>query len=94
MICSDPRSATAITLEDETTIETIQPEDLYDLFEQNPPKVRMILSHLSSRLRRLTKDYLNACRLVYQVTKAEENNEMPSAEIQKETEEYRAKTVE
>lgn len=94
MICSDPRSATAITLEDETTIETIQPEDLYDLFEQNPPKVRMILSHLSSRLRRLTKDYMDACRLVYQVTEAEEKNEAPSAEIQKKTEEYRAKTFE
>ena len=49
----------------------------------------MILAHLSSRLRRLTKDYLNACRLVYQVTEAEEKNETPSEELTKETKEYR-----
>ena len=90
MISNNPRSATAITLEDDTMIETIRPEDLYDLFEQNPPKVRMILAHLSSRLRKLTKEYTNACRLAYQVTEAEEKNEAPSAEVQKETEEYRA----
>ncbi len=90
MISDNPRSATAITLEDDTMIETIRPEDLQDLFEQNPPKVHMILSHLSSRLRKLTKEYLNACRLVYQVTEAEEKNEAPSAELTKETKEYRA----
>ena len=88
MICSDPRSATAITLEDETTIETIQPTDLYDLFEQNPPKVHMILSHLSGRLRRLTKDYLKACSVVYRVTEAEEKNEAISPELKKEISEY------
>ena len=90
MISNIPRSATAITLEDETTIETIRPEDLYDLFEQNPPKVRMILRHLSSRLRKLTKEYLNACRLVYQVTDAWGRNEEPDAEVKRETENYRA----
>ncbi len=93
MVCNDPRSATAITLEDETTIETIQPTDLYDLFEQNPPKVRMILSHLSSRLRKLTKDYLKACSLVYRVTDAEAKNETISPELKKETDEYLAKDI-
>ncbi len=93
MISNDPRSATAITLEDETTIETIQPTDLYDLFKQNPPKVHMILSHLSSRLRGLTRDYLKACSVVYRVTEAEEKNEAISPELKKETDEYLAKDV-
>ena len=62
MIGNEPRSATAVTLEDDTTLETIYPEDLEDLFRKNPPKVEMILRHMSFRLRRLTVDYLAACR--------------------------------
>lgn len=62
MIGNEPRSATAVTLEDDTTLETIYPEDLEDLFRKNPPKVEMIFRHMSFRLRRLTVDYLAACR--------------------------------
>lgn len=93
MIGSEARSATAITLEDETTIETIEPTDLYDLFQQNPPKIHMIVSHLSGRLRRLTKDYLKACSLVYRLTKAEEGNETISLELKKEKDEYLANAI-
>lgn len=62
MIDGEPRSATAVTLEEDTTLETIYPEDLEALFRKNPPKVDMILRHLSFRLRRLTEDYTAACR--------------------------------
>jgi CRP-like cAMP-binding protein len=61
MISQEPRSATAITLEDETTVEVINSDDLKELFEKNPPKASMIISHLSHRLRDLTNDYADVC---------------------------------
>ena len=65
MISGEPRSATAVSLDDETTVEIIYPEDFQDLFEQNPPKVDMILRHLSSRLRKLTQQYETVCAQIY-----------------------------
>ena len=62
MIDAEPRSATAVTMMDDTTLETIYPEDLTVLMEKNPLKVDMIMQHLSYRLRKLTVDYTNACK--------------------------------
>lgn len=68
MIDNEPRSATAVTLDDETTIETIYPEDLTELMKKNPPKVDMILQHLSHRLRNLTRDYTKVCKEICDLT--------------------------
>ncbi len=62
MIEKETRSATAVVEEDETTLECIGPEDLEAIYKKNPAKIYMILSHLSHRLRSLTKDYLKACQ--------------------------------
>ena len=56
------RSATAVSLEVGTTLEPIYENDLVALFEKNPALVMAMLRHLSNRLRRLTVDYLKACR--------------------------------
>jgi len=56
------RTATAVALEDGTVLEPIGEKDLGLLYEKNPAKVLMVLQHLSSRLRKLTTDYLAACR--------------------------------
>lgn len=61
MVSDQPRSATAVALDDETTVEIIYPQDFRELFEKNPFKVDMILRHLSSRLRGLTNQYLDVC---------------------------------
>ena len=66
MVAGEPRSATVVALED-TTIETITPEDLAELFEQNPMKVWMITDHLSRRLRNLTRDYLKVCDQIAEI---------------------------
>ena len=66
MVAGEPRSATVVALED-TTIETITPEDLAELFEQNPMKVWMITDHLSRRLRNLTRDYLKVCDQITEI---------------------------
>lgn len=68
MVTGEPRSATAVALDDNTTIELIYPEDFYELFEKNPIKFDMILRHLSSRLRTLTKQYLEACDKIAELT--------------------------
>ena len=62
LISDEKRSATAVIEEDGTLLETIREENLEGLFKSNPMKIDMILSHLSHRLRGLTKDYVEACR--------------------------------
>ncbi len=62
MISGDARSATAVADQPETYVEIIRPDDLAELFKSSPVKIEMILKHLSYRLRKLTFDYLNACK--------------------------------
>lgn len=62
LIGEEKRSATAVVEEDGTILECIRAEDLATLFKSNPVKIDMILCHLSHRLRRLTLDYVAACR--------------------------------
>lgn len=71
MIEDTKRSATAVVLDDETTLETISANDLKELFEKNPPKVEMILAHMSYRLRKLTNEYMRACKIVSEVSDAQ-----------------------
>lgn len=79
MIENVKRSGTAVALEDDTTVEIINPGDLIDLFKQNPPKIEMILDHVSYRLRRLTKEYMTACGLLSRVLDAEANGPVSDA---------------
>ena len=66
MVSREPRSATAIALENDTVVEIINAEDLDDIFVKNPPKAGMILAHLSSRLRKLTRSYVDVCEKLYE----------------------------
>ena len=65
-----PRSATAVALEEDTTLEIISPDGLIKLFEMNPPKVDMILQNLSYRLRKLTQEYTELCGKISEMQKA------------------------
>ncbi len=76
MIENVKRSGTAVVLDDETTLEVITPADLKELFKQNPPKVEMILEHVSYRLRKLTKEYMTACSILFRVSDAENKGGM------------------
>ena len=82
------RSATAVVLTDETTLEVISLSDLKELFEQNPPKVEMILEHLSYRLRKLTKDYMTACKLTFRISEADYRGNELSGEIATEAKDF------
>ena len=68
MVDNAPRSATAVALDDDTTVEIIHPDDFAELFEKNPYKVDMILKHLSNRLRKLTAEYYEVCGKIAEKT--------------------------
>ena len=82
------RSATAVVLDDETVLEVITAGDLKDLFAQNPPKVEMILEHLSYRLRKLTREYMRACKISYRIAEADYKGNELNGEVQLEIKNY------
>lgn len=65
LVAEEPRSATAVTLADNTTLEVIDMDELKALMDKNPPEVWAIVSHLSGRLRKLTRDFMDACEKVH-----------------------------
>ena len=67
MISDEARTATAVALTDDTTVEIIYADDLKDLIITYPVKVDMILRHLSHRLRNLTYDYFTTCKDLYEL---------------------------
>ncbi|MBR2524676.1 MAG: cyclic nucleotide-binding domain-containing protein [Clostridiales bacterium] len=67
IIASDPRSATAVSEADNTSVEIIRQEDMEEIFRSCPAKVDLILRHLSFRLRKLNIDFLNACREITEI---------------------------
>lgn len=83
MIEGGPRSATAVAMENDTKIQEITAETFEEYFKTRPAKVLMVMQHMSSRLRELTKDYLEVCRTAAEEVKAEETG-LPKSEWLKE----------
>ena len=84
-----PRSATAVALEDRTQLGEIDESDLGRLFSEKPAKVLMIMQQLSNRLRKLTRDYMDACKTAAGMVEIEVKPEEVSKEVK---EEVKAKT--
>ena len=72
LISHMPRSATAVALEENTQVQLISEEVFSEYLQERPAKVLMIMTHLSSRIRKLTKDYMEVCRLAETAAKVEE----------------------
>lgn len=85
-----PRSATAVVMADDTTLERIDADYMREIFKKNPPKIEMILCHLSYRLRKLTNDYMDACELLSDVSDAESRGSV-SDELKKKAEGFEPK---
>lgn len=64
MIEGLPRSATAVALTRDTQVRVITPESFQSYFHESPAKVLLIMQNMSRRIRELTIDYLEACRIV------------------------------
>ena len=62
IISEDPRAATAIVDSGEAVVESITPDDLQKLITTCPEKIRLILRHMSFRLRKLNVDFVEACK--------------------------------
>ncbi len=73
MIDHAPRSATAVALENRTQLLEITEGDLGALMREKPGRVLAIMRQLSTRLRDLTGDYMEACRTAADVVKMEED---------------------
>lgn len=75
MIEGLPRSATAVALEAGTTLNAISPDNFKEYFKTRPAKVLIIMQSMSYRIRELTKDYLEACRVISESMEKESEDE-------------------
>lgn len=66
-----PRSATAVALDDGTTLVEITEIELSDYFRDKPEKLLSIMKQLSHRIRETDEKYINACRVIYENQEAE-----------------------
>lgn len=66
-----PRSATAVALRDDTALQVIGEDDFALCFEENSAGMLSLLRQMSMRLRRISRDYADACWTVSAVVEAE-----------------------
>ena len=80
LVDSMPRSATAVALED-TLVAVIDNVTFGEYFQDKPAKIVLVMQHLSSRIRDLTRDYMEACLTIDEYLQAEEKGEPKSESL-------------
>ena len=88
LLGDEKRTATAVVLEDGTMLEAIYMDDFEEIFAKNPSKIEMILGHLSFRIRRLTYEFNNACKMIFDAAEAELKDSVTD-EFKKTAQEYK-----
>ncbi len=78
-----PRTTTAVALE-RTQVRVYTAEDFGDCFREKPAMVMAIMQQLSARIRELTRQYNDACRIVAEAMEAEKAGREKSDELQHE----------
>ncbi len=78
-----PRTTTAVALE-RTQVRVYTAEDFGACFQEKPSMVMAIMQQLSARIRELTRQYNDACRIVAEAMEAEKTGKEKSAELQHE----------
>lgn len=66
-----PRSATAVALEDGTCLTPVTEEGFDAYFKENPMRVAMVVQQLSHNLRKRTREYIEVCGKVKELTEKE-----------------------
>ncbi len=79
-----PRFATAVALEDHTVLSEIEESELMDYFRDKPEKSFKLLKLLSQRIRETDEKYFDVCRVIYEMSEAEKNNQERSEKLNKE----------
>ena len=78
-----PRSATAVALEDGTTLREIGEEEFSDFFRDEPERLLQMLRQLSARIRENTEKYQETCRVLSELEEAEKTGKAKSAELER-----------
>lgn len=78
-----PRTTTAVARE-KTQVRVFTAEDFSALFEERPAMVLAIMQQMSARIRELTRQYNDACRVVAEAMEAEKNGREKSKKLQSE----------
>ena len=81
-----PRSATAVALEDDTTLNEIGENELNVYFRDKPEKLLKIMKQISARLREIDKKYLSACRVAFESAAAEAESTGKSEQLKEKME--------
>ena len=87
MIDEEPRSATAVAVED-AEIAVITSENFAEFFKENPEHIIYIMQNMSKRIRNLTNDYLDACRAVAEAVETEKSGKSKSDWFKKRVEKF------
>lgn len=78
-----PRTTTAVATED-CTLKVITNEDFGALFQEKPALVLSVMQQMSARIRELTRQYNDACRIVSEAMDAEREGREKSEKLQAE----------
>ena len=84
-----PRSATAVAMGDMTELTVIAKADFEDYCKNNPEKTVLIMKNMSSRIRELTRDYLEVCHTIAESMEAEQKGEKKSTGLLNRLKKYR-----
>ena len=77
-----PRSATAVVLSDDTALIHIDEDSFSRFLAEDPGKMLLMLQQMSMRLRRISRDYADACRTVSDVVEAEKTGKTRDAVLE------------
>ena len=81
-----PRSATAVALEDGTTLREITEDEFAVFFRSEPERLLALLKQLSARIRDNTEKYHEACRVLAESQEAEKNGREKSEALDRQME--------
>ena len=83
LIEARPRTTTAVATE-ATMLKVFSGDDFSALFQEKPAMVLSIMQQMSARIRELTRQYNEACRVVAEAMDAEKSGREKSRELQSE----------
>lgn len=63
-----PCPATAVAMEDDTTLQEIGEEEFYAFLQHNPERLLQIMRQMSARIRENTEKYRDTCRRSFQIS--------------------------
>ena len=78
VIESYPRSATAVSLSDDTKVLEVAGDEVRDFLSQNPDNILALMRHLGDRLQDLTKDYNDVTEVINEMKACEKKDRSES----------------